>query len=37
LQSKILAAAYLGLTHLVSFNVYKRDSGSAFAVVIMSN
>jgi hypothetical protein len=37
LQSQILAAVYAGLTHILSFHVTVRDSGSAFAVVIMSN
>jgi len=37
LASKILAAAYLGQKYLLSFNVYRRESGVAFAACIMSN
>jgi len=35
--SEVLAAAYAGLTYMVSFNVYRRESGIAFACAIMSN
>ena len=37
LSSQILAAAYAGFNHIISFNVFKRDSGIAFAVAILSN
>ncbi len=37
LASAMLAAAYAGLTHLLSFHVYVRQSGIAYAVALMSN
>jgi hypothetical protein len=37
LVSQMLTAAYAGMAHLLVFNVFEREAGSAFAVVVMSN